>query len=56
MKMPISPEGLTVEWLTEALLKQGTLKRGQVTSFQFVVILNFIDKRRNNHVGTEAQH
>jgi hypothetical protein len=32
MKIPIGPEELTVEWLTEALRKRGTLKRGQVAS------------------------
>ena len=32
MKIPIGPEELTVEWLTEALRTQGTLKRGQVAS------------------------
>lgn len=38
MKIPIGPEGLTIEWLTEALLKQETLKRGQVTSFEAKVL------------------
>ena len=32
MKIPEGPEELTVEWLTEALRKRGTLKRGQVVS------------------------
>jgi hypothetical protein len=32
MKIPIGPEELIVEWLTEALCKRGTLKRGQVAS------------------------
>jgi hypothetical protein len=38
MKIPIGPEGLTVEWLTEALHKEGIIKRGQVTSFKAKVL------------------
>jgi len=38
MKIPVSPEGLTVEWVTDVLRKRGAIRRGRIRSLDAKVL------------------